>query len=216
MTTQRPGLIPDGTFELNGNTWMHTADGGMMPVELIKPADRLKDETVRTILDFGIDLSERVRRFVGHTFADIGALEALLAEQYKVRLGGKKGNIRLYSYDGLYKVEVRVRDLLDFGPELRIAKNLFDECLNEWSADSPPELRAIVTRAFNTDKAGQVNRAEIFTLLRTESADARWQEAQRALRDAIIVIGSKTALYLWFRDRFDAEFQSVTVNLAKA
>jgi len=69
---------------------------------------------------------------------------------------------------------VQVADHIDFGPELQIAKGLDDECLNEWSAEARPESRAIVTRAFNTDKAGQINRSENFMLLRLDISDARW------------------------------------------
>ena len=79
-----------------------------------------------------------------------------------------------------------------------------------------PGLSAIVTRAFNTDQAGKINRAEIFTPLRLEIADPRWQQAMRAIRDAMIVIGSKTYVRMWMRDRHDAEFTSVTINLARA
>ena len=208
--------LPSGCFEQNGKTYMNTSDGGMMPVELIRPLDVLKDGVVRKVLGYGIALSHQVSRFLGHTFADISGLEALMAQEYGAQLGGKKGNITLYTFDGLYKLEVRVQSRLDFGPELQIAKALFDECLNEWSADTRAELRAIVMRAFNSDDGGKISRASIFVLLRTESDDQRWQNAVRAIRDAMIVIGSKTYVRMWMRPRHDAAWNSVTIDLAKA
>ena len=208
--------LPSGCFEQNGKTYMNTSDGGMMPVELIRPLDVLKDGVVRKVLGYGIALSQQVSRFLGHTFADISGLEALMAQEYGAQLGGKKGNITLYTFDGLYKLEVRVQSRLDFGPELQIAKALFDECLNEWSADTRAELRAIVMRAFNSDDGGKISRASIFVLLRTESDDQRWQNAVRAIRDAMIVIGSKTYVRMWMRPRHDAAWNSVTIDLAKA
>jgi hypothetical protein len=208
--------LPSGEFTMNGKRYMNTADGGMMPVEMIKPLDLLKDEVVRKVLGYGIALSQQVSRFLGHTFDDIGGLEALMAQEYKARLGGKKGNITLFTFDGLYKLEVRVQARLDFGPELQVAKALFDECLNEWSADTRAELRAIVTRAFNTDDAGKISRSGIFMLLRTESDDERWQNAVRAIRDAMIVVGSKTYVRMWMRPTCESAFTSVTIDLAKA
>ena len=220
MTVETPFFphapLPSGRFLIEGREVMNTADGGMMPVELIKPMDLLKDGVVRKVLGYGIALSQQVSRFLGHTFADINSLEALMAQEYGARLGGKKGNITLYTFDGLYRLEVRVQARLDFGPELQTAKSLFDECLTEWAAGTRAELRAIVTRAFNTDDAGKISRSGIFMLLRTESEDPRWQNAVRAIRDAMLVIGSKTYVRMWMRPTSDSAWQSVTIDLAKA
>lgn len=118
--------------------------------------------------------------------------------------------------DGLYKVQVAVQDHIDFGPELQIAKTLVDECLNEWASDTGPELRAIVTDAFKTDKEGQINRAQIFVLLRREIDDPRWQRGMQAIRDAIRVVGSKIYVRSYRRESVDAAWQAITVDLAKA
>ena len=53
-------------------------------------------------------------------------------------------------------------------------------------------------------------------LLRLEIEDARWQQAMRAIRDAIRVIGSKTYMRFSMRAAFDAPWQTVTIDLAKA
>lgn len=216
MTHYPPVDIGDGTVTIDGKVYMHTSDGGMLPRELVKPLDQLKDETVRKIISHGLAASRQISRFLGHTFDDIGGLESLMAQEYGARLGGRKGNITLYTVDGLYKVEVRVQRLVNFDGELQQAKALIDECLNEWAADSRPEIRAIVTRAFNTDQSGKINRSEIFMLLRLEIEDPRWKEAMRALRNAMIVVGSKTYLRMWMRERHDAVWQPITIDLARA
>lgn len=216
MSDFTPSDMPSGITELNGKPYMFDAKGGLKPVDLIKPADKLIDEQVRKIFGFALALSEQVARFKGHTFDDLGDLDAMLAQEYGVKLGGAKGNKTYLTHDGLYKIEIRVSDLMTFGPELQVAKTLIDECLNEWAADSRPEIRAIVTRAFNTDKEGQINRSEIFMLLRLEIEDARWQEAMRAIRDAIRVIGSKTYMRFSKREAFDAAWETITIDLAKA
>ncbi len=208
--------IPDGRIDLNGASYMHDAKGGLTPVELIKPQDLLQDEVVRKIVGYAADLSEQVTRFKEHTFDDIGGFEALLEQEYGSTIGGAKGNKTLQSVDGLYKVTVQVADTIDFGPELQIAKGLVDECLNEWSADARAEIRAIVTRAFNTDKAGQINRSEIFMLLRLDIEDARWQRGMKAIRDAMRVVGSKTYVRCYQRARHDAPWHAITIDLAKA
>lgn len=92
---------------------------------------------------------------------------------------------------------------------------LVDECLNEWAADARAEIRAIVTRAFNTDKAGKINRSEIFMLLRLEIGDPRWLEAMRAIKDAMRVVGSTTYVRCYQRPRADAPWQPIVIDLAR-
>lgn len=216
MSEFTPAFIPDGKTEVNGNVYMGDGKGGLQPVETIKPQHVLQDEMVRKILGFTIAASGQVARLKEHTFEDIGDFEALLAQEYETTIGGSKGNKTLMTVDGLYKVVVAVQDHIDFGPELQIAKQLVDECLNEWSEDAGPELRSIVTDAFKTDKAGQINRAQIFMLLRREITDERWQRAMQAIRDAMRVVGSKTYVRSYQRASYDAPWQAVTVDLAKA
>jgi hypothetical protein len=205
-----------GTIEVQGKPYMPDAKGNLVPLDAIKPADQLEDETVRKIIGYAKALSAQISRFKQHTFDDLGAFEAILAQEYGTSKGGTKGNKTFLTFDGLMKVQVQVQDTIDFGAQLQHAKELIDECLMEWAADSRPEIRAIVTRAFNTDKAGQINRAEIFMLLRLDIADERWKRAMEAIRDAMRVIGSKTYVRCYERDRHDADWRPVTIDLAKA
>lgn len=216
MTRQTKSTIPDGKVTMNGKVYMPDAKGALVPIETIKAEHLLEDETVRKIMGYAVELSDQVARFKAHTFEDLGDFEALLAQEYGATKGGAKGNKTFLSHDGLLKVQVQVADYIDFGPQLQIAKAIIDECLNEWSADARPEIRAIVTRAFNTDKAGQINKAEIFMLLRLEISDPRWLRAMRAIRDAIRVVGSKTYVRCYQRDGFDAPWRAVTIDLVKA
>lgn len=216
MSDFTPAAVPTGIIEIEGKPFMRDAKGGYQPLSLVKTTDVLIDEQVRKIFGFALALSEQVSRFKGHTFDDLGALDALLEQEYGLSVGGAKGNKSYMTVDGLMRIEIRVSDLMTFGPELQIAKGLIDECLNEWTADSRPEISAIVTRAFNTDKEGQINRAEIFMLLRLQIEDERWKQAMRAIHDAIRVIGSKTYMRFSMRESFDAPWTTVTIDLAKA
>lgn len=206
----------DGIIDVKGKPYMTDAKGALVPIETIKPADKLEDEVVRKVLRFAGELSDQIARFRGHTMTDLGELDALLAQEYGVKKGGPKGNRTYLSFDGLMKVEVKVADFIDFGPQLQIAKRLLDECLTEWAADSRPEIRAVITRAFNTDKEGQVNRSEIFMLLRLDIDDPRWQEAMRAIREAMRVTGSKEYIRFHRRARAGDRWQAVTIDLARA
>ncbi|CAD7055312.1 hypothetical protein RHAB21_00694 [Pseudorhizobium halotolerans] len=206
----------DGVTLINGKEFMTDAKGGYIPLSMVKPQHKLEDEAVRKIISFALNLSSQIARFREHSMGDLAALDALLAQEYGVKIGGAKGNRTYQTIDGLMKVQVQVAELVDFGPELHQAKSLIDECLNEWSADSRPEIQAIVTRAFNTDKEGKINRSEIFMLLRHQIEDERWQRAMDAIRDAMRVTGSKEYLRFYLREKATDGWSAVTIDLAKA
>jgi len=216
MSEFNPHPIPDGKVEMNGKTYMTEGDGSLRPIEMIKPQELLEHETAVKILGYWIALSEQVARQKAHVLSDLDAFEAILAQEYGSKIGGKKGNKTIFSFDRLHKVEVRINDMIDFGPELQIAKALVDECLNEWAEDARPELRAIITNAFNTEQEGKVNRAEIVKLTKLPIEEPRWIRAMEAIRDAQRVIGSKLYVRCARRETFDGEWEYITVDMAKA
>jgi hypothetical protein len=56
----------DGVIKLADQSYMEDAKGSLVPLELVKPADKLMDETVRSIMAFARDLSAQIARFKGH------------------------------------------------------------------------------------------------------------------------------------------------------
>ena len=221
MNTQQP--LPQtetpaaaGITIVGNKSYMQDAKGALVPLGLVKPVDKLMDETVRHMIAFARELSGQIARFKGHCFDDIGSLQALIAQDYGAGIGGSRGNITLTSFDGLLKVQVQAADVLEFGPELQAAKRLVDQCLAEWSEGSRDELKAIVTRAFQVDKEGRINRAELFMLMRADIADPRWKNAVAAIRDSIRVIGSKT--YIRFHERAGTgePWRGISIDLAQA
>ena len=109
---------------------------------------------------------------------------------------------------------MQVSESILFGPELQVAKGLVDECLIEWSADSGPQLRAIVTRAFDVDNQGQVNRNALLSLLRYEIDDERWRRAMRAVRDSMRPVGSKRYIRMYERPDAKAAWKAISINVA--
>lgn len=209
-------LEDQAVVTVGGKPTMRDAKGRYVPVALIKPTDKLQDELVRKMIAFAVDLSAQIARFRGHCFDDLGSFQALIAQEHGASVGGAKGNVTLTSFDGCMKVQFQVADLLDFGPELQAAKALVDECLNEWTEGSRDEVRAVVSRAFNVDREGRINRAELFMLLRVAIEEPRWKRAMEALRESIRVIGSKTYIRFYKRPAPDAKWEAVSIDLASA
>lgn len=206
----------DGIVVINGKQFMPDARGGYVPVETVRPEDKLEDEMVRKVIRFAKELSAQISRFKGHTFEDLGSFDQLLDQQYSVKRRGRKGNCTYQTHDGLLKVQVQVADLIEFGPQLQQAKAKIDECLIEWTGDSRDEIRALVLRAFRVEKEGQINKAELFALLRLDIRDERWQQAMQAIRDAIRVVGAKQYFRFYERPEPTARWQPITIDLAQA
>lgn len=194
--------------------YMKDAKGRLVPERLVKDTDRLEDQLVEKCLGYADELSAQIARFKGHTFDDVAAFMDLLAQKYGQAKGGKKGNVTFTSFDGRAKVQVAVQDHIDFGPELQVAKQLIDACIEEWAADSREEIHALVNHAFEVDKPGQVNREALFALRKIDIDDERWRQAQAAITDSIRITGSKTYVRFYRRPTTEDRWQNVTIDLA--
>ncbi|MBI1408153.1 MAG: DUF3164 family protein [Caulobacter sp.] len=212
----RPADPPPGCTWVEGHLYRRDAKGALMPDELVNAQDKLEDETVRKVAGYAAELSAQIRRFREHSFDDVDMLLAILAQDYGDLRGGTKGNVTLYSFDGLLKVQVAIADLITFGPQLQTAKSLFDQCMTEWAADSRPEIRGIIQRAFDVDKEGKINRTELLSLLRFEIEDERWLKAMKAIRDSIRVIGTKRYCRIYQRTRATDKWEAVSLDVASA
>lgn len=138
--------------------YMENAKGHMIPVSMVSVIDRERDALVREISTITQDMSTGLSKMKRSIMDDIQAFVELSAEIYDRHLGGKKGNVTLHSFDGRFKVVFSVHDYTVFDERLQIAKSMIDECLREWSADSRPEIQAIVADAFQMDKKGRFNK----------------------------------------------------------
>nr|MBA4770628.1 DUF3164 family protein [Sphingobium sp.] len=204
----------NGWREIDDKRYWINADGGLIPDVAVKDTDKLQDELVRRIIGFALPLSAQVARFRQHSFDDVDAFVALLEQEYDAKRGGSKGNLTFTSYDGLLKITVAVAENIEFGPELQVAKGIVDECLREWSADSRAEIQTLITRAFDVDSQGRINRTGLISLLRLQIADDRWQRAMKAIRDSMRVIGSKRYLRIHWRDNAQAAWQAITIDVS--
>lgn len=184
---------------------MRNSRGGFDPIECVKPVDKLRDEMVKEIVRESLIASQRLKEMKQKFFETISSFVELSAEQYGVKPKGKKGNMQFMSYDGEYKVLVSVNENIIFDERLQIAKDLIDDCINDWSQDSRSEIRALIQDAFYVGKSGQINRNRILGLRRLDIQDERWQKAMQAISDSIQVSDSKSYVRIYQRDPKDSD-----------
>ncbi len=189
------------------------ANGRLVPESMIKPIDLTRDQLVSELSRKALEMSERIAQFKASVFADINAFVDLSGEQYGVNLGGKKGNITLYTYDGRYKVQIAIAEHLVFDERLQAAKHLIDECIVAWSADSRDEIKVLVQSAFDTDKEGKINTGRVLGLRRLDIKDEKWQRAMNAIGESLQVVGSKS--YVRFYERVgEDEYKPIRLDIA--
>lgn len=191
--------------------YMRNALGHLVPTSMVKPIDRARNEIVLEWMTHAHALHDQLRVFKQRVFEDVLAFADLSAEEYGAKLGGRKGNITLYSYDGAYKIQLATADNIVFDERLQAAKALIDACISEWSQGSRPEIMVLVQQAFQTDKEGKLNTGRILGLRRLDIKDQRWVTAMNAIGDSVQVVGSKQ--YIRFYERVGDTDQYVPVSL---
>ncbi|KGQ56597.1 Protein of uncharacterised function (DUF3164) [Gallibacterium anatis] len=199
---------------IDGKTYWQDAKGNLTPEELVKAIDKERDALVQEWVEKAKALNTEISRFKGGIFGDIQAFVELSAEKYGAKLGGNKGNVTLYSYDGKYKIQRAINDHLQFDERIQAAKALIDECLNEWSEGSRPELKALIERAFDVDKEGNLNTSRILGLRRVDIKDPRWLNAMQAISESVQVVNSKAYVRVYERIGDSDQYQPISLDVA--
>lgn len=204
---EQPTPQPDEEFRKN-------AKGHMVPLSLIDEIDLLRDELVGDLVKRALGAQDALQQFKRQAFADIAAFVDLSAEQYDVKLGGKKGNVTLTSYDGAYKVQLAIQERMTFDERLQAAKALVDECLTEWSAGARDEIRVLVQAAFQVDKEGRINTGRVLSLRRLAITDPKWLRAMQAIADSLQVADSKAYVRFSRRVGTTDKYEPIALDLA--
>jgi len=196
--------------------FLKDAKGHLVPLELVKPIDMARNDLVLELVAKALVVSKTLADFKTDAFGDIKAFVDMSAEQYKAKVGGKKGNVTLMSFDGQYKVVQAAQDNIRFDERLQAARALIDECLTEWTQDARSEVRAIVNEAFRADKQGEISTGRVLALRRMDIKDARWQRAMEAIGDAVQVVGSKSYIRVYQRIGESEQYVPIPLDIASA
>lgn len=199
--------VPEG-FRLD-------AQGRHVPESMIKPLDLMRDELVMTIVGKTQELNQALADFKAKVFGDVDALVTIAADEYGAKLGGAKGNVTLFSYDGRFKVVRAKADNIRFDERLQGAKALIDECLQEWVKGSRPEIITLINDAFKVDQAGNIRTGSVLALRRLEITDERWIRAMQAISDAVTVVTTSSYVRVYERVGDTDRYEPISLDIAK-
>lgn len=203
---EREKQIPEG--------YMEDAQGRLVPVAMVKDIDKIRDELVKKLAAKADEVKAMLQAFKKSAFEEIEQFIALSASEYGIEMGGNKGNVTLMSYDGRYRVIRAIAEGLIFDERLQVAKELIDTCLNEWTAQSGPELKALVNDAFAVDRQGKVNARRILSLRKFNIEDDRWKRAMTAISDSLTVAGSRAYVRIYERVEGTDRWEQTPLDVA--
>ncbi|MDO4723447.1 DUF3164 family protein [Vandammella animalimorsus] len=194
--------------------YLKNASGHLVPLEQVREQDLMRDEVARRLAERALKISQELASFKREALADIADLVRIAGERYDVRLGGKKGNVQITTYDGEFKVVRSVAERIAFSEEIEAAKEIINACIIRWSEGANDNIRALVDRAFRTDSKGQLKTAAVLELLRLEIDDAQWRLGMDALRDSIHSTGTATYVRVYRRQGAADNYVPVPLDFA--
>ena len=205
MSTKTEISVPEG--------YMKDAQGRLIPKDTISQIDIERDDFVIKTIVKALALSGKMSKFKRQTMNDLDKFIKHSAKKYKAKVGGAKGNVTIYSFDGEFKLVRNINDTISFDERLQVAKDLIDECIQEWSQDSNDNLKIIINDAFSVDKQGKLNKSRILGLRRLSVKDAKWNRAMKAISDSVQVVSSKPYVRFYQRDE-EGNYKPISLDVA--
>ncbi|NUZ10198.1 DUF3164 family protein [Pseudoalteromonas sp. McH1-7] len=198
------------------NGYMKDGKGNLVAIANIKQTDLIKDEFVKQAVALAEKQQKELAEFKRLQMEQADNFMELLAQEYDVNLGGKKGNVTLRSFDNKLAVSIQSLERIELGPEEKLATELIFQCLDEWSEGSNQNIKAVVKKAFSTDKQGKVNPQRILGLRRLEIVDetGKWHRAMDILAESINVIDSVRFIRFYKQDDHGND-NAVSLDIAK-
>ena len=192
------------------------AIGHLVPITQIKEIDLTRDALVAGFIEQAKKINAQLKAFRIRAHDDMQAFSELSAEKYGAKLGGKKGNLSLVSFDGRFKIQRAISDQLVFDERLQAAKALIDACITAWSTGSRNEIRTLINSAFQVDKAGKIDTARVLSLRQLDIKDEQWTKAMEAIGDSLQVAASRSYIRVYERVGNTDDYRQINLDLANA
>lgn len=185
------------TEKREDGVWWKDGAGIDLHESYVYPKERARHKLVHSLGIDALKLHEQLEKIKADFWERISGY----LENTGLSLESDASNIPpMYSFDGLFKMEIDEQERSAFTEGLALAKRLVDECIRKWSKDSRPELFQIVQGAFSVDKKGELSVAKVRALLKYDIADEDWQNAMDALRKSFVASTSKRYLRFYVRN----------------
>lgn len=197
-------------------------EGRFVPLEDVSGYEQLREQYLAPLVHQHLALYLAVADLKAQMLDGIEALIALCWEEHGVKLGGKKHNVTLYTYDGLFKVERSYQNRSRYDERIGAAEALIQEMLEDMKGALPDDARKLITAAFERNAQGEIRRAEMIRLRGLKLEDARYKHAMDIIADAEQIIDRACYITVSIRDAagkyipLPLDFASVRPSRAEA
>lgn len=188
--------------------------GSLVRVDRIKQHDLTRDQLVRQLATDCAVISDELQALKMRLACTIQNFVQQMFEKHGRKLGGKKGNVTLFSFDKSLKVERTQQERETTNEHILVAKQLVDDCLKKWSKGANKNLQGVVQKYFRTDGKGSYSVQDLKKLLRMKIGDddPQWQAAMKALSDSIEQSHTETYFRVYYRTESGA-YKNVPLNI---
>ena len=179
--------------------YMVNGQGHLVPVTAIREIDLFRDDLVCSLIKEVKLRSAETANFKAQCQAQISSFVEVAAQEHGVSMGGSKGNISLTSFDGRFKVIRAIDETIQFTEGLVVARELIERCIQRWSTGANANLVALINKAFETDRAGNLSTSRVLGLASVKIDDDEWCKAIEAINQSVQVASTKS--YVRFYER---------------
>jgi hypothetical protein len=202
--------------KVNEKGWWFNYKGEAVHPDMVKVTDKIKDELIDEQIKKALNVRDTIASFRKDVENRVEAYFLLLLQEYGVdeKRRSKKGNLTLENFSATAKIEIRISETLSFDEKLQIAKMKVDEYLEDKTKDADPEIRILITKAFEVDKEGKIDAKKIFALKSYNIQDHRWKEAMSIIEEAKKIVSTKPYIRFYERENIDKPYRLIALNIA--
>jgi hypothetical protein len=174
------------------------------PLRTLSAVEIARDAFVNSTVDRAEFIVRLMACFKEDTHLDIDAFIQKAADDYEIEMGGAKGNLTLFNFDGTAKVCLRFSNKFVFNEKLQIAKQLLDKVIAEEKEKGTLSdvVVVMINEAFAFDTEKSVNYYRLIKLTKHEGIkNENWQKAMAAIKECTDVIGKTAYLQFYRRDK---------------
>lgn len=207
------------TKDENGH-WINPT-GEAVPPKYVPPQDKLRDKLVEKYFAKAVKANEQLAALKRDAHEAIDAYLTTLFEKYDAK-PNERGNYTLTGFSGDKQVIVKIQRYLEFDEQIEVAKQLVDQCLEEWSNaadadnDALHNLSVIANDAFRVRGKQGLDVKSILRLRTYKIKDktGRWQRAMDLIGESLYVGRSRAYLQFKHRPTLNDDWQAVPLDIA--
>lgn len=186
-------------------------NGQEIPAQYVPKLDKERDRVAQKLHKRAVTLNKQIAAYKNMALAEADEIfEAMLEKHDSSK--DHKGNYTITSFDKTIKIEVNVKDRIEFTDEIQVAQLKINEFLAMKIEGADADLQEIVNNAFRTTK-GRLDTKRVLSLFSYKIKHAKWLEAMEAIKSSITKNSSKRYMRIFKKDD-SGEYKSLDLNFS--